>query len=381
MVEAFPIVIGVILFAFTGTATFAHIWAYRWAVLLCMLAVPLLWRFRRDQPWPAVVAWCYFVLHAGAFSMLPFYSADPQGVRNSLQLYAGYSLAAFLVVPAFLVLCFREERFCAVWRRTFVAAAVLLSVVVVVSPHPAAEVFLIHNPSMAACFIACAVPLLSWYLVPLAIGACVLAHSWIGAGAAVLAIAFRFCRRPWHWGAVVLAASAGMLVLYKTGHIHDNGRFAAWGQALTWWTSKNAWLWVFGAGSGSLPVALPILQTASAPRGAVVDVFLFMHSEPLQILFEQGIAGLMLAGGVYCAALWRARGPLLSALLVFGATALFNFPLRYPLPMIFGVCMVLDALLIAQDRGPAATRTAKRAPSLSVHGRRCKCGNAAWGRG
>lgn len=118
-------------------------------------------------------------------------------------------------------------------------------------------------------------------------------------------------------------------------------RFVEWKRLFEWfWSNANL---VVGTGMGSFEVIGPVVQQAAG----VKKVFLFMHNDWLQILFEFGILGAILTLWVCADALWRARKEpwLFATLCAFGIAMIPQFPLRFSASQILIVLLLRTALL------------------------------------
>lgn len=108
-----------------------------------------------------------------------------------------------------------------------------------------------------------------------------------------------------------------------------------------WWGHFNT---VYGAGAGTFRFLSHDIQvkTGFGLRGVGENINLeywpWMHSDWLQVLFEYGTVGLALTLAVFFIGLWQLHQkkdhPTFSMLVGLGATAVFNYPLRY---FVFGV--------------------------------------------
>lgn len=109
--------------------------------------------------------------------------------------------------------------------------------------------------------------------------------------------------------------------------LSSNGRYLEWKRIFTWWWSNSS-IWT-GAGLGTTTHLMSYVQLLEA-KGARAPIYLWMHSEWLQIIFELGIIGLLCALIAYIFTLFKAmRSPtLFASLLGFGAFGLFDYPLR-----------------------------------------------------
>lgn len=160
---------------------------------------------------------------------------------------------------------------------------------------------------LLAFFAICALRLLSWKRATL----------FIGASAALLA------------GFGLLAS--------RDAFFSSSGRFTMWPIFMQWWAANvDPWL---GSGSGSFAVIGPRLS-----RLAPVDMgyYVFIHSDWLQVLFEQGLVGLGILLSLYAWLLersWR-RFPCFLALALYGIFALANMPLHYPLSALYGAFLL-----------------------------------------
>lgn len=130
----------------------------------------------------------------------------------------------------------------------------------------------------------------------------------------------------------------------------DSGRFGIWKLMMNHWIQNMDP--VFGSGLGSYILFGPHIQSVN--HYATHQWFIFLHSEPLQILFETGVVGLLLTGTVgVCAFLraWQARNAYLCcALLGFVATSLANYPLRMPVHAVIGAVILVLCFGVRDER-------------------------------
>lgn len=88
------------------------------------------------------------------------------------------------------------------------------------------------------------------------------------------------------WTCVLSVPLALGFVTQKDNFLNSNGRTDAWAMFMDWFY-KNANIWL-GTGTGSFQWIGPSIQ------GTRKDLFLFMHNEYLQAMFEQGTIGFAL---------------------------------------------------------------------------------------
>lgn len=191
------------------------------------------------------------------------------------------------------------------------------------------------------------------YFLPLAgvpVLAVLLTKSSTGLGCLCLSILiFSFTvskgRRLLMFGLSVLLFGAGALTI-KGDLFHDSGRFQEWSFYFTFWKNNlNIW---FGAGSGAF------ISFADIFRRDLLMIWL--HNDWLQILFEQGIVGLLLVLGVWyklCTASFP-RPWLFASVISYGCMAFLQMPIRHPIATIVGLVLL------------AACFEKKPSPKLSV---------------
>jgi O-antigen ligase len=141
---------------------------------------------------------------------------------------------------------------------------------------------------------------------------------------------------------VLLAFPLSLLVgaLVKGRNLFSSrGRDYIWTQS--YYFFRDHLHWMMGSGLGGFYVIGPALMAKGQ-----TNVFIWLHSDWFQTLFEQGIVGLLLILVMYGHALWRARRvpelfAALTAYAVFGAA---NMPLRYPICGLFGALLIRWAM-------------------------------------
>lgn len=124
------------------------------------------------------------------------------------------------------------------------------------------------------------------------------------------------------WIAGILVGGISYLLL---GHqlLNPNGRFHILSQA------KDVFMKIgsvaFGLGTGSFLVVMPILQGTTKPY------FIWLHNEPLQVLFEQGAIGFLLLLATFVVMLYKQRKstPMLLSLTAMGFQSFLQPCFRY----------------------------------------------------
>jgi O-antigen ligase len=143
------------------------------------------------------------------------------------------------------------------------------------------------------------------------------------------------CRRGWiRWiseeHVILVAAMAVSTVIadlwFDPSILSTNGRALIWQQAMAFWWSDASWM--FGFGTGTAAELIPRLQSDVGGWGQTV--FITLHNDWLQILWEHGLVGLALAAWVFIRALRKCRASpaLCASVLALGLSACGNWPLR-----------------------------------------------------
>jgi hypothetical protein len=167
----------------------------------------------------------------------------------------------------------------------------------------------------------------------------------------------RSLKRTWVTGVLIgiLAVAGRYLMGAKFGQ--DSGRYELWAVEMGWWRAHaNPWI---GMGTGTYFFLGQNIQRVSQTR---VPYLLWMHNEWLQILFEQGIIGLLLmlsvAVSAISSALDRRRFWLLASLIGYAVMMAGNYPLHLATPGFLGAVLVYFALHNPLPKRPWAARKA-----------------------
>lgn len=147
------------------------------------------------------------------------------------------------------------------------------------------------------------------------------------------------------WIAFALVALGGLAYFHSHGPLLDGDeRIRAWMRYLTFWKDQGWEAWVFGMGPGSFMWHSLTIDEFKAP------MFLCMHSDWLQMLFEYGGVGLFLACLVVGHAIKKAWGdiPLLASILGAVAFAVTYHPLRF-FPSAIVVAFIFKRALVQDE--------------------------------
>lgn len=139
---------------------------------------------------------------------------------------------------------------------------------------------------------------------------------------------------------VVVAIGSGFMFLHSE-LLNDNGRRELWREVWEFWQA-NVSPW-FGSGTGSFELYGPHINVSN---GNNHTLFIWTHNDWLQILFEQGVLGLVLALTClgFCLYRTRSRPHLFSAVLCFAFIMVAQMPWRYLPSALYGA-VLLRAIL------------------------------------
>lgn len=134
--------------------------------------------------------------------------------------------------------------------------------------------------------------------------------------------------RSWKIIAAWAPVFIGAIVYHAHGHwdwLYGSDRLHAWARYFYEWIHFGDGTFFLGTGGGSFQWLSMLTDDFKGP------LFLCMHNDWLQILYEQGVLGLMCAIGTFLYACQRARGNprLFSAVVTAGVFGLFWHPLRF----------------------------------------------------
>lgn len=140
--------------------------------------------------------------------------------------------------------------------------------------------------------------------------------------------------------ATVIGVGAGVAGFLEPGRFWFVGdRVNAWKMFLEWWMEEASW--TFGTGTGSLEWLAYKIQKTPGDTG----FFTIMHNEYIQVLFEQGIIGVVLFGAVWIRGLKRSlEKPWLFLSMVGSSVAMASqFPLRFFLSQITFALLIMES--------------------------------------
>lgn len=287
--------------------------------------------------------------------MLFFSNYDDKGIIT-FQAILGQGVLYFILVSLFTLYAHNKVNF----RNTFLTFAAVDSIVMLAKFFSGHEpYFLFNNPAIDASFLACCLPMtFSKYkarmpMCLLLITACFITFTSSSILGISTAIFFFFISEYKFKLKYLLIFGLYPIFFGIVGYFTQlNQLWNSSGRAHVWEISFNYWRQAvdtyIGAGTGTFAVYGPTLQVIEAIKNKVagVDGFFWAHNDWYQILFENGLVGIILALMVFSQAVWRIRyRPMIfSMLLTFGALAFIQMPLRHIIFTVFGAWLLLESL-------------------------------------
>lgn len=354
-------------------------WHSKWALLLAAAVLELAIRIGRKTSWPAAAAFAYTVLSG----LYVFAWRDNYVMGFDKLTGAAMDGVTALTCVSFLLLTWvasswDEKDF--KYVRAALGIVCLVDAVVVlaqVAEHPLKFHVggLLDQDSMNGCLLAVTYPFaieLIGFESPLQKGlaalppAAILASSFIGFARVSMGVflivvgCFWLCRASWRYMAVVAigtAILAGLLFGMTPGLFDSNGRFGLYELVFTWLGQQPMGYRVFGFGNGSYFIFGPGIQRLYHFGDWNGSWNLWLHSDWLQVTFEQGAVGLGLYSWLAWDCFWRVLRAgdtfLMAALFGFVATAVFEFPVHVALCAFLGVSIVVMSVTAPRDQSPS----------------------------
>ncbi len=137
------------------------------------------------------------------------------------------------------------------------------------------------------------------------------------------------------------------LAFAANGLTHTSGRWAGWKFFMKWWGDYGSpWTYLVGMGGGTFQYLGTLIQISQKGLDAFTGGgWLWLHNDWLQILFEYGVLGLLIAGCVFAWAVatsrhrpWVAIG---LAAMAFLSTA--QFPMHWILTQVWVTILLREA--------------------------------------
>lgn len=127
--------------------------------------------------------------------------------------------------------------------------------------------------------------------------------------------------------AIKFVLATGVVALASVGFeeiLNPVDRITMWKTFMGWWRDHTQFFW-FGSGGGTFEWLAPAIQARDK------NIYLFMHNDYLQALFEFGVVGVSLVATMLGSCVWYARKNQVAILMLvgMGVVGLTQFPLRF----------------------------------------------------
>lgn len=335
------------------------IWSDKWFYLLSLLSMVFAYRIGKKFHWSLGLFTGYLLvsgLWAGMYSRA--YAFQTGASLFELQNAALMATIAIAITAATLYHFNKQSYLYA--GVVFGYVALLNSLIIIAQKLQHVQAGgLFGNPSISGCFLAIAYPVFrdSPIYVRAIVIAAVLATGTsqpVGVLAVVIVASVIMYKRRIIpvIAAAVLAMAAVVatvpIVTTKTNRspFDDSGRFAVWKIAMEPWYKQGHY--IVGQGTGTASALVPRLQmqrhAANMKVGESfrIDEYHWMHSDWLQILFENGIIGFTLSLIAAFFALVKARKnrKLFASVCGYFAAMCFNYPVHMPIHAFFGAILI-----------------------------------------
>ncbi len=309
----------------------------------------LVYRASKSLGYPIPITWGYFLLRALLVFENPLFHGDwsfhnSNGVSfklpTQLDQTAGQAFAQLLLIP--LVVFVMPKRHFRYWQ-TFFLGIGLIETYFMLNDGEA----LMGASSFDSAFIAALMPFTGVYTVgPFLLSIVLSARAATAVMILGTATAAGLVAHFKNWKAAVLTlVSMALFIWFCTflpslHGLSSAGRVPAWIRFMEWWKVEASW--TFGTGIGTFQWIGPAIDGLEGSR-----LFMHMHNDWLQILFEGGVLGLLLAVSSFGFLLWRSwnRPKLFAAVVGLGVFALTYHPLRFFPTALFIACVVREILL------------------------------------
>ncbi len=222
------------------------------------------------------------------------------------------------------------------WKKFFIGVAAFEALAIIFGSTGG----LLLAPSLDSAFLASMLPIFPFPLTILSLIAIVMAKGTTAYTIiAAQLVGYAIVKHTKAWRLLTVSGILGACLWFTQGaSISDsNGRIAAWKRFFTWWGDQDYhWL---GTGNGTFSWIGPCIDNMHDGKCLIIEggAFVQMHNDWLQVLFETGIVGLLLASIVFTMTTFKAKASpkLFATWLGFGAFALTYHPLRFMITGLF----------------------------------------------
>jgi hypothetical protein len=321
---------------------------------MAALIIALVYFWSKEMPLIFLLLWGYLLLSALFVFQNPwatpfvFYNQDgkPYSLATQMDQTTGQAFSQILLIP--LVVFGAPSEVFKYWRVFFISIGVVEAVLLLTAGYG-----LLNASSFDAAFVATLVTIAPWPIRVFFVFA-----IWQSERAATAVLIL--CAQVFSLGVVPRLRHAvfggGILFLLAAPFIFivhgfwSDTRAAAYVSFFKWWKVEASYF--FGTGVGTFQWVGPAIQKFEG------KVYLQMHSDWLQILFEGGATGLVLSLWAYVHLLLKSRKSveLFAATIAVGVFCAFYHPFRFFPTSLFIVCLIRAILESRPIREPTRPR-------------------------
>lgn len=216
--------------------------------------------------------------------------------------------------------------------------------------------FLLNNPAIDAAYISALIPFSIKFGAPwIFILACLVTKSSTSImGLGVGIGSYWLAKNKFSVKSLIISLGiaflCALLGLFMQGNVllDSSGRYTIWEWAMKYWSiHSNYWI---GMGSGTFQMFGPSIQidhylSLGVKEDMLIAGFIWLHNDWLQVLFETGIIGLLFVGAIFICAVFnlRRKPAEFASLLAFGAIAILQMPLRWPILCLLGMFLIVSS--------------------------------------
>ncbi len=317
-----------------------NLWGLTGLVLL------LVFLFHRQIGFLLSATWAYFLLSAlwvfenpnFTAPTFPLKSGQILNLEVQLDQTAGQAFAQLLLVP--LVVLLLPENIFRHWTKLFLGVGVLNCGLLLFNGQGILQASSFDAGFVAALLPFAPLPAAAFYLVTIGLSARIVTALVI-LSAAFVSWVLAYFKSPRLTFLALTLVNTGLWFSRKWVSVHDfdsTGRTAAWGRFFQWWTANAPP--VFGTGIGTFQWIGPAID------GMEHNLFLQMHSDWLQVLFEGGVLGFGLTLTAFVFLLYRSwpRPNIFAGLTGLGVFCLAYHPFHFFPTALFIACLIRECL-------------------------------------
>lgn len=330
----------------------------KWMAVLIFSALLISYQVSKKLHWSAGLS--YFAVLMNGIMVFAwwnnwYYNMDTGPFLQTMK-YALYSVLTFIMLTVPII--YLDDKYLIKIVRAIAGVCIITSFITIGQAIFGKSAYLRYavfgNASMNACLIAFTLPFLykvvkdniqkrwTMYILIAPIVAILLTGSSQGSGILITLILLYFFKRNYYKYLSIVPVLVFIAWYFSPDEFFNNSqRFDFWKMYLGWWVEHaNYW---FGVGVGTTPMYAISMQMHY--NFAMGNWWAWAHGDWVQLLFEQGIAGLLSFILLFIFALIQTirneQYFLRMALIAYGLAALANYGAHMAAHALIGICIVV----------------------------------------